>query len=239
VEAVLKAGKRDVQKIVLDPNSRNRRAIERVQRLASRCNIRVHKKSRKAIDEIAGGKSHGGVIALCGPYQPGSLTELYETAPQGMFVMLDGVEDPYNFGFAVRSLYAAGVAGVLVRPRNWMAAAQTVSRASAGSSELVEMAVAENPDEAAEFFKARDVQIWAAAETERAVQLYQADFTEPFFLLCGGEKRGIQRSFLEKADVHVQIPYGRPFSASLGTVAATSVLIFEAMRQRATKQPAQ
>ena len=52
------------------------------------------------------------------------------------------------------------------------------------------------------------------------------------FVLIGGEKRGVTRSFLERADLVLHIPYGRGFKQSLGTTAAAAILAFEVMRQR-------
>ena len=54
----------------------------------------------------------------------------------------------------------------------------------------------------------------------------------PLFLLIGGEKRGITRSFEAAADLRLRIPYARPEAYSLGTAAAAAVLGFEIMRQR-------
>jgi tRNA G18 (ribose-2'-O)-methylase SpoU len=51
-------------------------------------------------------------------------------------------------------------------------------------------------------------------------------------LLIGGERRGITRSFLEAAELRLQIPYGRPFSHSLGAAASAAIVAFEVMRQR-------
>lgn len=51
--------------------------------------------------------------------------------------MLDGVEDPFNFGAAIRAVYAAGVDGLVVPPRNWPSAAGVVARSSSGTSELI------------------------------------------------------------------------------------------------------
>lgn len=51
--------------------------------------------------------------------------------------MLEGIEDPYNFDYALRSLYAAGADGIILSERNWMTAAGIVCRASAGASELI------------------------------------------------------------------------------------------------------
>ena len=61
-----------------------------------------------------------------------SLTDLIpdETAP--FIAMLDGIEDPFNFGYAIRALYAAGVDGIVVRPRNWTTASSVVARVKCG-----------------------------------------------------------------------------------------------------------
>ncbi len=32
--------------------------------------------------------------------------------------MLEGIEDPYNFGYAVRSLYAAGADAIVLSPQS-------------------------------------------------------------------------------------------------------------------------
>jgi 23S rRNA (guanosine2251-2'-O)-methyltransferase len=112
-----------------------------------------------------------------------------------------------------------------------MSAAATVARASAGASERIATAVAESAEDAAAFFRRRGLLI-ACTGLENAVDVKAADLTKPLFLLIGGEKRGITRSFMEQADVTLQIPYGRVFRQSLGTAAAAAVLGYEVMRQR-------
>jgi len=119
-----------------------------------------------------------------------------------------------------------------VRPRNWMSAAGIVGRASAGAAERLPMAVAGEAEEAARFFRARGLLIATTAHAPRAVALYDADLTGPLFLLIGGEKRGITRSFRNGADLRLAIPYGSAFDQSLGTAAATAVIAFEVLRQR-------
>ena len=145
--------------------------------------------------------------------------------------MLDGFEDPFNFGHAVRAVYAAGADGIVLRPRNWTTAAGTVARTSAGAAELMPMAIAETALYAANFFRERKLTIACTAKKD-AVSIYDADLTVPLFLVIGGEKLGITRSFIGKADVLLRVPYGRKFAASLTTAAAAAVVSFEAMRQR-------
>ena len=75
--------------------------------------------SAAIIEELATGRTHGGVLALVGPRRERSVGELIGEVGEGsLIVMLDGIEDPFNFGQAVRALYAAGIGGLVVR-RSW------------------------------------------------------------------------------------------------------------------------
>lgn len=233
IQAVLEAGSRPVEAIFVREDKRDRQ-MAFLERLAVAHEIPLERMGAGAIDQRAGGQSHGGVIAMVGPRRFQELDDLLADDGPAFVAMLDGIEDPFNFGQAIRALYAAGVNGVVVRPRNWTTAAAVVARASAGASERVLMAVAETALDAAEFFRARGLTV-ATTALKNSVSVYEADLAGPLFLLVGGEKRGITRSFLAQADLLLSIPYGRPFGQSLGVTAATAVLAFEVMRQRAEK----
>lgn len=231
--AALECGSRDIEVIYLDRTQRDRRGhLARLALRAADLGVRAERVAPEMIDALASGQTHGGAIALVGPRRYVSLGDLLRPEGAPFIAMIDGVEDPFNFGGAVRALYAAGADGLVVRPRNWMSAAGIVGRASAGASERIPTAVAETALDAAQYFRARGLTVATAARDRRAVPLYQADLRGPLFLLIGGEKRGITRSFLDKADLILEIPYGRRFGQSLGTTAATAVLAFEVMRQR-------
>ena len=241
VLAALEARSRPVEQILLRKLGRNARRSQRytatqIERAASEGGVPFAHVDGATIDERASGQSHGGVIALVGPRRVVSLDALLAQAADSdartpFVAMLDGIEDPFNFGQAVRALYAAGVDGLVVRPRSWLSAAGTVARASAGASERAVIAVAETVDEAADFFQARGLAV-ACTAREEAQSLQAANLAQPLFLVLGGERRGITRSFLRRADLRLAIPYGRDFAQSLGTVAATAVVAFEVQRQR-------
>lgn len=238
VMAALAAGSRPVYAVYIQQDARQRhdRKLARLVDTAVAAHIPVQHVDEAVINGHAGGKSHGGVLARVGPRRFLTCADLLAGMAAGTAVpfiaMLDGIEDPFNFGQAVRALYAAGADGLVLRPRNWLSAAGTVARASAGASEWLPTAVAETAEEAAAFFRQQGLTI-ACASHEEAVSVYEADLTRPLFVLIGGEKRGITRSFLHQADLRLQIPYGRTnFNQSLGTAAATAVISFEIMRQR-------
>lgn len=230
VEAVLKGQYRDIAVVYVQQGKWNRDRARLLQRL-KQAGISVEKVTAEFIAEKAGGKSHGGMIALAGSRRFVSLADLVEGTAVPFIVMLDGFEDPFNFGQAVRTLYAAGVNGIVVRSRNWLTATNVVARASAGASELVPMAMAETAVAAAEFFRERGLVV-ACTAVNNSQPIYEADLAVPLFLLIGGEKRGITRSFLAQADLRLQIPYGRQFKHSLGAAASAAIFGYEIMRQR-------
>ena len=143
--------------------------------------------------------------------------------------MLDGIEDPYNFGYALRSIYAAGADGVILPTRNWMDVAGIVAKSSAGASELIDMYVSD-PSEAAAFFKEKGYRI-VCSGIRNSVSMYDANFKKPIFLIVGGEKRGVSSAIEQVADTIARIEYGRDFRGSLSAASAATVMMYEIYRQ--------
>lgn len=231
VEAALRARSREIRALYIRRDLREPNVLK-LAKLAASAGITAERVSEDVIAAHVEGKTHGGIVALVGERRFVGLDALIADRERPFVVMLDGVEDPFNFGQAVRAFYAAGADGLVVRPRNWMSAAGVVARSSAGASELIPTAVAESAQDAADFYRARGLTV-AVTDKDRAVSIYDADLTIPLFLVVGGEKRGVTRSFADSADVRMKIPYGRDFRQSLGTTPAAAVLAFEIMRQRA------
>jgi len=231
VRAALLAGSRPIHAIYID-RDRWDPEIGRLAKSADKAGVPVQRVGRAEIDAMAHGSTHGGVAATAGERRFVSLETLVAATPRPFIAMLDGIEDPFNFGSAVRSLYAAGVDGLVLRARNWMSAAGTVARASAGASELITAAIADDAGAAIRLYRARGLSIACSSE-QAGRPMYETDLSGPIFLLVGGEKRGIHKSLLTQADVLLRIPYGRRFGQALDTASATAVLAFEIMRQRA------
>ena len=72
------------------------------------------------LENITLGNTHGGIVALTSdrdfPSLPGASAEIRS---DGFYTLIDGIEDPYNFGYALRSLYACGSDGIILGERNW------------------------------------------------------------------------------------------------------------------------
>ena len=232
VQAAIEAGWREVHEILIDSKKRYDRRLRPLVSQAHAADLPVAFVSGDAIQQRASGNSHGGVLAAVGERRFCALADLLPANRAAFIVMLDGIEDPFNFGGAVRCLYAAGVDGIVLRPRNWTSAGAIVGRASAGAIERVPLAIAETAAAAAVTYRARGLQIALAAKSENSRAPDKADLTLPTFFLIGGERRGVTRSFAQAADLILEIAYGRDFEQSLGTVAAAAVIAFEVKRQR-------
>ena len=234
ISAVIKAIEknsttRKIDTVYVDAEKKKSKAreIAFLQRKASELGFFVEFTDNEHISELAVGNSHGGIIAFCTPRDIPILTP-NSIKKDGIYYMLEGVEDPYNFGYAVRSIYAAGGDGIILTPRNWMGVAGVVARSSAGASEIIDMYVSE-AESAVELFKDLGYTV-ACAGIRDSVSIFDADLKKPLFVILGGEKRGISRAVLDKADKIVRIDYGNEFNGSLSTAAATAVFAFEILR---------
>ena len=228
--ALLGKNDRQITEVLYDRSKEKSKAkeIAYLRRMAEKLGFTVTVADAEEIDSLATGNSHGGIIARCTERTISPLTA--ESLPKaGFVVMIEGIEDPYNFGYALRSIYAAGADAVILTPRNWMSAAGVVCRSSAGASELLPLFVSE-PDEAVHMAKSAGYKVVCAGIRD-SVSAFDADLTRPIFLIVGGEKRGISRAVLDLADEVVRLDYGRPFRGSLSAASAASILAYEVLRQ--------
>ena len=236
IRAILKATEdgindRKIEKILFDSEKKKSKARELsyLRAKSYELGFAIEFTDAETLDSMTIGNSHGGIVALCTDRTIGKIEDM-NIRENGFYVMLEGIEDPYNFGYCLRSLYAAGVDGILVGERNWFSAAGVVCRASAGASELFEIA-AGDPAALIDVFHEKGYTVIAADKTDDAVPVYDTTVTRPVLLVVGGEKRGITRTVLEKCDKVVSLDYGRRFGAALSAASAASILAFEIYRQ--------
>lgn len=197
--------------------------------VSSKYNFELIESDSDYINTLTLGNSSGGIIAITTDRTIPKISEK-KICDNGFYVLLQGIEDPYNFGYTVRSLYACGVDGIILPERNWMSAAGVVCRSSAGASELISAYTAPDIVETINIFKSRGYSIVCAEEKTNNI-LGECSLPLPLLLVIGGEKRGISRSVLDIADTLVKIDYKREFHASLSAASATTMFAYEIMRQ--------
>jgi TrmH family RNA methyltransferase len=187
--------------------------------------------SEDVFQSVVETQSPQGIAALLVPPVRG-----IEDAMQGtpLILVAAGLQDPGNLGTLVRSAEAFGATGVVTTPGTVSAWNQKALRASAGSVFRVPL-VALALDELAGL-KARGVKLMAAVaeDSHDAVAAHESAFEGACAILIGNEGAGLSADFLAMADGCVTIPCPGKVE-SLNAAVAGSLLLYEASRQRATK----
>ncbi len=230
VLSVLKNKSRPIYEILLLPDiKKDDCKIQRVLSLAKKNKILVKLSDQTFFDLVTTGHTHGGLIARVGERKCQSVEDIFDNG-NGFVFMICGIEDPFNFGCAVRSFYAAGAGGMVLTPRNWLNAVGVTLRSSAGTIDALPCAIATDNSELCRVAREKGYSIVCASETD-SISVYDAPLKKPIFVIVGGEKRGISKDILNASDLRVRIPYGRNFNGSLTASAAAAVCAFEVLRR--------
>ena len=232
VKAALLGNKREVYRLWVR-DTLDDRDTKFIIRRAEERNVPVHYVSAQEIDQRASGRTHGGILAETGNREYQSAENALD-CENPFIVLLEGVEDPFNLGYVIRSLYSAGCTGLILRKRSWENAESTIVRSSAGASEYINLIMSEEPAETLRQLKRKGLYVYAAMRKD-AISYFDADFTKPAVLCIGGEMRGLSASVLKECDQNIYIPYANDFRAALNAAGASAALGFEVMRQRSRK----
>lgn len=237
VKSVIESHSREIYKIYIEQSRYDKimnsdlRVPEQRQYSAllnsgSECVFVTEEEFSKLVDN----NNAGGIAAEVGEriFTP---SEEVLSIRNGYIAILDGIEDPFNFAYALRSLYAAGVDAVILPERNFFTASDTVIRSSAGASELINACCVPDLTEACKALKRNGYFLCATAKTEKAKDLYAFKVHKPFCVVFGGEKRGIKKEILDLCDFCIKIKYPRNCHYSLPACSAISIIAFECARK--------
>jgi 23S rRNA (guanosine2251-2'-O)-methyltransferase len=211
----------------------------RLQRLIEDCrrlSVPVRFLQRNELDRMAGHVAHQGVIAVTSAKQYNDLDDVVAAKRRqySLILVLDGVEDPHNFGAILRTADAAGANGVIIPERRAASVTGTVTKASAGASEHLPIAKVTNIARTVEELKDRNV--WTVGLDERGAKVYDAiDYNMDCALVLGAEGKGLHDLVKKKCDFLVSIPMlGKV--PSLNVSVAAAVVMYEIVRQRRAKE---
>lgn len=193
-------------------------------------------------------RSAGAEIISC---SPGVFTKMaYREKPEGLLalvpqvkynlaglqlttvpllVITEAIEKPGNLGTILRSADAAGADAVIVCDRCTDINNPNVVRASIGAIFSVPV-VETSSEEAIKWLGAKKIQILAASPHAELIYT-QADLCRATAFVVGEEHQGLSELWMKAADLQVRIPM-RGQVDSLNVAAATTILLFEAARQR-------
>jgi 23S rRNA (guanosine2251-2'-O)-methyltransferase len=232
-------GQRRIEEILVADGSGDKRLHDLIE-LARRKDAPLRRVPRAELDRLSNGANHQGVIARASSALYTEADELLDfvasrvgTETEPLVTVLDGIEDPRNFGAILRTVECAGVQGVFIAERRAVGLTEIVAKSSAGAIEYVPVARVTNLTRLIEQLKERN--LWVVGTAGDAAMLYTDwDWTRPTAVVLGGEGAGLHRLVREHCDALVRLPLlGR--IESLNVSVAAGVVFYEALRQRAAK----
>ena len=145
-------------------------------------------------------------------------------------VLLDGIQDPFNFGAILRSAEVLGASAAFVGGEQQCGVTAQVVRSSAGAVLHLPLARGDSVSAIARSLQTHGFQLCGASE--KATQSpSEVDFRRPTCLVIGNEGRGISPELLALCDLTVAIPQAGQVG-SLNAAVAAGILCYEIGRQR-------
>lgn len=196
--------------------------------------VSVRRVPRRRLDQLSDGVAHQGVVARCqaeplrGEHELAALVASLAHDP--FLLVLDGVQDPHNFGACLRSADASGVDGVVVPRDRSVPITAVVRRTACGAAESLPVFQLSNLARGLEALK--QAGIWlVGADGGAPESLFDVDLRGPLALVLGAEGSGLRRLTRESCDRLISIPMLGSVE-SLNVSVAAGICLYEAVRQR-------
>lgn len=196
--------------------------IQEIVELARAASTPVRFEPREALDRLAGGGAHQGVVALGAAKKYAEIGHISSKAR--LLVVLDGVEDPHNLGAIIRTAHAAGADAVVIPERRAAGLTETVAKSSAGAIEHLPVVRVTNINRTLEELKSQGY--WIYGIDERGTESYSSVvWNTPTAIVLGAEGRGLHELVRKHCDTLVRIPMSGHI-ASLNVSVAAGIILF-------------
>ena len=215
---------------IMATNSKDKTLVELIN-LAKRKGVKIQFVDGRILDKEC--ENNQGIIAETTEFKYSSVDEILEVgnkSGRGNFILiLDGVEDPHNFGSIIRVAECLGVDGIIISKNRACPINDTVAKVSAGAIEHIKVAKVTNINTEIERLKEKN--IWVYACELGGEDLDNADLTGNIAIVMGSEGKGVSSLTRKICDGVVTMKmYGKV--NSLNVSVATGIVLYECVRKR-------
>lgn len=229
--AVREALNSDVNIIrIMVSNSSKDKVLLDIVSLAKKKGVKIQYLDNKILDKEC--DNNQGIIADTSDFKYSTVEDILQVAKDknknNFILILDGIEDPHNFGSIIRVAECLGVDGIIISKNRACPVNDTVSKVSAGAIEHVKIAKVTNINTEIERLKQND--IWVYACELGGEDLDSADLSGNIAVVVGSEGDGVSRLTRKICDGVVSMQmYGKV--NSLNVSVATGIVLYEIVRK--------
>lgn len=184
--------------------------------------------SDQVFSKMTDTKTPQGILALLSWQQFRLEDMLNQKNP--LLIVLEDIQDPGNLGTILRTAEGAGATGVIMSQNTVDIYNPKVTRSTMGSVFRVPHIYTEDLHETLRLLKSKGIKTYAA-HLKGKKSYDEFSFTEGTAFLIGNEGNGLKAETADLADEYLLIPMEGKVE-SLNAAIATSILSFEAARQR-------
>ena len=145
-------------------------------------------------------------------------------------VVLDNVHKPHNLAAIIRSCDAIGIGNVFGITCDKKKINVNLKSAS-GSNNWIKLHIHESIKVLLNTLKEKNMDIYIANNSKKAVNFRSADFTQPCAIVLGSELNGVSDEATNFADQEIMIPMCGMVE-SLNVSVASAIILYEVQRQR-------
>lgn len=220
-----------IEKIYILQGIRDTKLLKSIQKL----NLDCEYCSRSKLDKVAKSTHHNGIACKVSEIKTYTIEELLKkTKKPGLFVCLDGIQDPHNVGAILRTCDCAGVDGVIMTKHNSCGLTPTVVKASTGAAYTVPVSIVTNLSMT--IIKLKEAGYWVVGTDMKDAREYREGMYDiNTVLVIGSEGSGISSLVKKQCDYMVYLPMVGSIT-SLNASVACAVLLYEVYNQRNPKK---
>lgn len=197
--------------------------------LARKSGVKIQYVDKKVLDRESVDGKHQGYVADVTEFSYCELEDILAQSQNHFIVVLDGINDPHNFGSIIRVCECAGVDGIVIGKNRQVAVTDTVARCSAGAVSHVKIARVTNINNAVKQLQQNGV--WVFACDMDGEDITKVNLTGSIALVIGGEGSGVGKLTREVCDGVVSLKLKGKVN-SLNASVACGIAVYEAVRQR-------
>ena len=219
----------NILKIMASNSSRDKVLLD-ILDLAKRKNVKIQYLDNRLLDKEC--ENNQGIIAETSDFKYSSVEDILQVAidknKNHFILILDGIEDPHNFGSIIRVAECLGVDGIIISKNRACPVTDTVSKVSAGAIEHIKIAKVTNINTEIERLKEKN--IWVYACELGGEDLDSAKLSGNIAIVMGSEGKGVSALTRKLCDGVVTMQmYGKV--NSLNVSVATGIVLYEIVRK--------
>jgi len=233
LQEALKSSHLQIEKILIGTQTLHP-PLQSILEIANTREIPVTFTTRESLDRMTKGGVHQNVVGLVKetPYTDIGeiLSHWKKQGTKALFLILDGIQDPQNFGSLIRTGLGCGAHGIVIPKDRSVGITPVVIKASAGATAHLPITRVVNIAATIDLLRKEGIWVYGASGEAKDL-IYQLDLNIDLAIVIGAEGKGIRPLVKKKCDRLFSIPMKGPLSSFNASVSG-GMILYEVMRQR-------